>query len=423
MCGLVGVIGDINKDDKDVLQTLLHLDILRGPHSTGVAVVDKNKDVKLVKRVGAPSNLFDAKQYEKAIQPFNLRVLMGHNRFATKGAINQVNAHPFEIGDVVGAHNGTLTSTYTLDDANDFDVDSEAIIHTMNNKDVAETLPLIRGAYALTIYDKRTDTFYMARNDQRTLFYTWSDDKRKVYYASESWMLTVALNRSNIKYGDIYMLPVGQLYQFKLDKDDKKPIALAIRKFTPYEAPPIVNGYFNGNTNNNKNAVVPINSGTKRDSRFQVGKVVEFEVEEIGAVQNMMRSLTCRTLIGNEIIRISLGVSDPMLNTMTESLNTFTAVINSWVSYGDISYMRVDEKSIREVHLRLDEPEEATELTDWKGNKIKDKQWKHFTRHGCANCQTHVTKEEAHTLTWISRECFICPDCVDLDIVQAYKRH
>src|SRR5690606_8536689 len=108
MCGLVGVAGNITSVSDKIFRTLLILDTVRGEHSTGVAAVRRNtEEVYLAKQLGNPFELFNDKRYDTAINSIN-KVIIGHNRFATRGAVNKANAHPFENDLVVGAHNGTL---------------------------------------------------------------------------------------------------------------------------------------------------------------------------------------------------------------------------------------------------------------------------------------------------------------------------
>lgn len=55
--------------------------------------------------------------------------LLGHNRYATIGEKNYVNAHPFLVGDVVGAHNGGISNHLALNRKYErtFTVDSQHI--------------------------------------------------------------------------------------------------------------------------------------------------------------------------------------------------------------------------------------------------------------------------------------------------------
>jgi predicted glutamine amidotransferase len=407
MCGLVGVIGNIGYKDKEVFQTLLILDVLRGPHSTGVAVVEGNKDITVVKKLGVPHNLFDSKAYDKAMAPYNIQALIGHNRHATKGAINEKNAHPFHIGDVVGCHNGTLTSTYNLVDNKDFAVDSENIIHAINEESMPEVLPELQGAYALSVYDSREDVLYLARNKERPLFYCWAKQKDKVYYASEEWMLNVALGRHGIEFGDIFPLPVGQLFQFKFDQKD---VRLVIRKFNPYEAKPV------GQLPQRSNVTT---IGTK-DNRFPTGSLVEFEVERIGGFPNGRRYIIGKTVEGAMEVRLYMPDGGAEWDRITSSVNTFTAPVQSHVGYSGCNYLLVNERSIVELVkdtelLELDE----IVFTNHKGDVIEEKAWNHHTRHGCANCRRDVIEEEASSLVWFSQDLFACPDCIDLDVVKA----
>jgi glucosamine 6-phosphate synthetase-like amidotransferase/phosphosugar isomerase protein len=124
MCGLVGMAGALNQQHDGAFKNLLIVDSVRGPHSTGVLTVNTSRDVKIVKASGDPFELLGTKAYENVMRYAN-NVVMGHNRYATKGAINKTNAHPFDFEHVSGAHNGTLTTQGQLDDSKDFDVDSE----------------------------------------------------------------------------------------------------------------------------------------------------------------------------------------------------------------------------------------------------------------------------------------------------------
>jgi len=88
---------------------MLLLDYLRGVDSTGLAAVrNKDSEVKVVKAAVNPIDLFGYKNFDMVLTGATSKVLIGHNRAATLGKVNNVNAHPFHCGAVVGAHNGTL---------------------------------------------------------------------------------------------------------------------------------------------------------------------------------------------------------------------------------------------------------------------------------------------------------------------------
>jgi glucosamine 6-phosphate synthetase-like amidotransferase/phosphosugar isomerase protein len=141
MCGLVGVIGDLSLEDKKAFDIMLKLDTVRGKHSTGVARVPwvKRDKVEVVKGIGSPYHLIDNKpneyynDYSADPGPYiqgNYIALMGHNRWATVGSVNEENAHPFEAGKIVGCQNGTLpqSAIRKLDDHEYYDTDTEALM-------------------------------------------------------------------------------------------------------------------------------------------------------------------------------------------------------------------------------------------------------------------------------------------------------
>jgi glucosamine--fructose-6-phosphate aminotransferase (isomerizing) len=104
MCGIVGYVGD--KQARDVVVEGLRRLEYRGYDSAGIAVIDGGSIVS-DKRAGKLANL------EKAIEDNPLppsTTGIGHTRWATHGAPNDVNAHPHlgQKGRVAVVHNGII---------------------------------------------------------------------------------------------------------------------------------------------------------------------------------------------------------------------------------------------------------------------------------------------------------------------------
>lgn len=217
MCGLVGAIGQIDYKTEKAFKQLLVLDSLRGVDSTGAAIVNRgtNNEPTVVKAVGNPFELLDSTRFERAMKGVH-RVMIGHNRFATQGSVNSRNAHPFDFEDIVGAHNGTLHNKYVLDSANDFAVDSQALFNHINKFGVESAIKNLNGAWALTWWQKSTSTMHFLRNKERTLFLCESNDGKQTFWASESWMLTVALGRNEIPHTTPYLLQEDTLVSVKI---------------------------------------------------------------------------------------------------------------------------------------------------------------------------------------------------------------
>ena len=215
MCGLVGAAGFLGINHEKALKDLLFMDTLRGAHSTGLVKVTSTGTVATHKlAVAGPAFVKEGGTTTFLSTPN--RVLIGHNRFATQGAINAVNAHPFSHGKIHGAHNGTLTDQTLLPDHAKFVVDSENIIHALNVQDTKKTVESLEGAFALTWFDSDDSTLNFVRNSQRPLHYVYTKGGQ-LFWASEKWMLLAALTRQKIEYNRVVECKVGTHYQFPIN--------------------------------------------------------------------------------------------------------------------------------------------------------------------------------------------------------------
>ena len=218
MCGLVGVVGtSLSFQTNKALKQLLYIDSLRGPHSTGLAMNNGNNEVVTYKRALASADFLQLDKPSNMLMKVSGDFIMGHNRYATQGEINDDNAHPFTYGNVTLAHNGTLTDQSTLPDHEEFVVDSENIAYAMGLvDDPEEVISKLIGAFALTWYNDWEMKFYLVRNSERPMWIAKAKLTDTYYYASERYMLEMILTRNSITY-DIKELPVGELLTLDLN--------------------------------------------------------------------------------------------------------------------------------------------------------------------------------------------------------------
>ncbi len=249
MCGICGVLGKnlIDKEFK-AFDTLFHISALRGPDSSGVFAVHKGeKDPTRYLAATAKSTLTSTeflyeqelmfKKYREEKKPI---VLVGHCRYATQGKITKANAHPFTFPNIVGVHNGTITSPFEGRDK--FESDSEALYARINEVGIKKTIEGLRtynAAYALVYFNKKEQTLNFLRNKERPLWIA-TTEIGSAFWASEKEFLDFTLNRYNITIKKIFELAEDNLLSYHLDAQLKED------KFTITKLKPI-NHYANHN--------------------------------------------------------------------------------------------------------------------------------------------------------------------------------
>lgn len=245
MCGIVGCGNPTGliKGNFSIFENLLIADTVRGPHSTGVYLnTAKSNETDILKLAlnGAEfveseewQSFREAQAYKKGrATPPKVNFLCGHNRWATMGAVNAKNAHPFRCGDVTLVHNGTIDDVTILPDYLDYEVDSENVCHSINKIGLEETIKVMDGAFTLAYHQKSDNTMHFIRNSRRPL-YMVRTNTNVWYWASEKAMLLWVLGRSKtyvtiaeefeLAVGEELIFDVNNTFKLKEKKQHKLP--------------------------------------------------------------------------------------------------------------------------------------------------------------------------------------------------------
>ncbi|MDG6895562.1 glutamine--fructose-6-phosphate transaminase (isomerizing) [Volucribacter amazonae] len=102
MCGIVGAVAQ--RDVAEILIDGLHRLEYRGYDSAGVAILDQQHHLHIVRRVGKVKALEEALE----AQPLLGGTGIAHTRWATHGEPSEINAHPHRSGKIAVVHNGII---------------------------------------------------------------------------------------------------------------------------------------------------------------------------------------------------------------------------------------------------------------------------------------------------------------------------
>ena len=265
------MVGAPSGRNRGIFEDMFCLDTKRGPHSSGIAFIN-TKEVIIEKGTILPWDLLRSPAYNKIpIQQFP--VMMGHNRFATKGAVTKANSHPFHHGHIILTHNGTLDTLTSYSNHGKFDTDSELLTLEIAEHGIRETYSKLHGGTTLVWWDQKERSLNAITNGQRPFYYSYLKGKKGLVYASEEWMFKIACKNRNVELEkDHFYLKPHNLITFRIGK--KQRITQSIQ-YLPNYTPvyPIRQGVSNEN-NIDRSRIWP-EKDTKKISEYgQAGTLV-----------------------------------------------------------------------------------------------------------------------------------------------------
>lgn len=227
MCGIFGLAGKLGVAAHDkFLKDACQVGSLRGAHATGIihAFYDvKNPDKVLCnthKKAVPGWEYVHEKEAKILTTCSNTLAIIGHNRYATGGGMDDEHAHPFHRGPVSLVHNGVIDNWRELLQRaqiqpykNNITVDSDSIAALLASTDDAkEILEQIDGAFAFVWHDERDHSINFARNSERPMHFLGGPEM--FAFGSELGMLQWLAARNDVKVSTASELSVGAHVKF-----------------------------------------------------------------------------------------------------------------------------------------------------------------------------------------------------------------
>lgn len=231
MCGINGMIflkgversEDMMNKVRFVFNELMVETEDRGHHATGLASFNRNGEYEFYKAATKATlmatNDDDYLDIVKNFDSENTSAVIAHTRYYTKGLpSNNKNNHPFDIGNIVGLHNGSVKNDDLLFKEYGFDrvgeVDSEIIFHLINHYNQnsisygglhkALESTKIRGLFALAFMNKnQPNLVHLVKQEKPMYIATWKEAGIVIFNSDDDYINNAffKLQRAQTSFG------------------------------------------------------------------------------------------------------------------------------------------------------------------------------------------------------------------------------
>lgn len=432
MCGIVGVLSSDGFKDamkrKNFFTQALIADSFRGDHSTGLLMVDDNGGQEVYKKAVAGYDFIQLNHTQDLISNMDKGwAAIGHNRYATKGAINHVNAHPFQFGNIAGVHNGSLNKWSNLNDAGKhFDVDSKAIFHAIDAHGVNNIISEIDGAFALAWHDASDNTTHLIRNEERPLTIGKVKGGDTILVASEGMMLQWIAARNGLEIEEAFMTEVGHEYIFYMEEvKNYQVVKHKLYQKPIFHAP--VNTTWGNNTPTKKFKDVRVEEALA-PTGLNVGDIISADISyhrpysknsKIGMVWGY--SLDLPNVPYTEVILHNVPIED--FKDFFDLENNDTVRVEAPIRYAKTinhagtSYLQITLDYVQlSIVTETISTDKANLVLGPAGDYITEEEFNTLAKCGCNSCGTALKAQDADSVSWdVGADNAIvplCPSCV-----------
>ncbi len=194
MCGIIGILSNNNINIFDfIISSLIQLQN-RGYDSSGICLLNQNNEFILNKYASSNDEDSIEKLKKLNINSENMKIGIGHNRWATHGPKNDINAHPHISNNknIVVVHNGIIENFKKLKEflieknfkfysGTDTEIIANLLEYYSRDEDnfmtvIKKTIDNLNGTYGLIILNKNENNkIYCVRNGSPLLL-GYNDD-------------------------------------------------------------------------------------------------------------------------------------------------------------------------------------------------------------------------------------------------------
>lgn len=212
MCGIIGINSQEENIVSSIIQGLKNLEY-RGYDSAGIAGI-VNNEIQTIKASGKITNL----ENDLNNNPIESNIAIGHTRWATHGAANEINAHPHKTNQVSVVHNGIIENFmpikqelikagYEFSSQTDSEVIPNLITYYLDQGSTAldavkKTIKRLDGAFSIAVIFTNSPKLMIAARKGSPLVIGYAKDKMII--ASDAYALAFLTNKiSYLEEGDL----------------------------------------------------------------------------------------------------------------------------------------------------------------------------------------------------------------------------